>query len=227
MPLSKPSKGTCSFCGTEITSSDATKHLTVCSKRKSAITTAQTKGNKSELLFHLRIQDEWRNEFWLDLEMRGSSSLKTLDSYLRAIWLECCGHMSEFSFGRSHSGKVSMSKKAQDVLSRGTKLTHIYDFGTSSHAVIKVVGIRTGAVLGKHPIVLMARNSMPEVCCVQCEKPGIWLCMECVIEKDLWGTLCDSHSKSHPHDNYGGPIRVVNSPRLGMCGYCGPANPPY
>ena len=27
----------------------------------------------------------------------------------------------------------------------------------------------------------------------------------------------------HPHDQYGEPIPLVNSPRLGMCGYDGPA----
>lgn len=30
-----------------------------------------------------------------------------------------------------------------------------------------------------------------------------------------------------PHDDYGEPIELVNSPRLGMCGYTGPADPPY
>jgi len=31
--------------------------------------------------------------------MRGSATLAKLDDYLRAIWLECCGHLSKFTIG--------------------------------------------------------------------------------------------------------------------------------
>jgi hypothetical protein len=39
--------------------------------------------------------------------------------------------------------------------------------------------------------------------------------------------LCDEHAEDHPHDNYGEPIPLCNSPRMGQCGYDGPAEPPY
>jgi hypothetical protein len=45
-------------------------------------------------------------------------------------------------------------------------------------------------------------------------------------ENGVW-FLCDEHVKNHPHDEYGDPLPLVNSPRLGMCGYDGPAEPPY
>jgi hypothetical protein len=51
--------------------------------------------------------------------------------------------------------------------------------------------------------------------------------LECVYEMDEQGTLCDEHARNHPHDNYGEPMPLVNSPRVGMCGYDGPAEPPY
>jgi hypothetical protein len=51
--------------------------------------------------------------------------------------------------------------------------------------------------------------------------------MECLIEEEVWGVLCSKHAKTHPHSDYGDPIPLVNSPRLGMCGYEGPAEPPY
>jgi len=34
-------------------------------------------------------------------------------------------------------------------------------------------------------------------------------------------------NEAHPHEEYGEPIEIVNSPRLGLCGYTGPADPPY
>jgi hypothetical protein len=51
--------------------------------------------------------------------------------------------------------------------------------------------------------------------------PDFWLHLE------MNGTACEKHAKEHPHENYGEPIPLVNSPRLGMCGYDGPAAPPY
>ena len=47
--------------------------------------------------YHLLVRDAYNRDFWLHLEMNGRSTLKDLDRYLRAIWLECCGHLSQFS----------------------------------------------------------------------------------------------------------------------------------
>jgi hypothetical protein len=204
------------------------RHLSVCQKRQAVIEKAQTRDKiGSETLYHLRVQDAYRSEFWLDLEMRGCGTLKDIDSYLRSIWLECCGHMSRFSIGGWQGREISKSRRADEVFQQASELTHIYDFGTSSQTLIKMVGAREGKPTTTRPIVLMARNLMPEAECIECKQPAAWLCMECLIEKDVWGTLCDAHAKSHPHNNYGEPIRLVNSPRMGMCGYEGPAEPPY
>lgn len=35
--------------------------------------------------------------YWLDLELKADAKLKRLDDFLRRIWLECCGYLSEFS----------------------------------------------------------------------------------------------------------------------------------
>jgi hypothetical protein len=75
----------------------------------------------------------------------------------------------------------------------------------------------------------MARNIQPEMTCEECGRPAGWLCIECLYESDGSGTgfLCDEHVKGHPHEEYGDPLALVNSPRLGKCGYEGPAEPPY
>ena len=227
MPRGKPSRGKCAYCGAEIAKSGVPRHLTACAKRQTIMDRVEREKTKSETLYHLRIQDAWRGEFWLDLETRGYSTLMDLDAYLRCIWLECCGHLSRFSVGGWRGEDISMRRRADDVFKRCIELTHIYDFGTSSETLIKVVGKREGKPATTRPIALMARNLMPEAKCIECEQPAAWLCMECLIEEDVWGTLCNEHAQSHPHDVYGEPIRLVNSPRLGMCGYDGPAEPPY
>jgi len=159
--------------------------------------------------------------------MRGSATLKDLDGYLRAIWLECCGHLSRFSSGGWQGKEIPKKRQADEIFESGVELTHIYDFGTSSVTLIKAVGTRKGKPTTSCPIVLMARNLMPECECIKCKQPAIWLCMECLTEENVWGALCDEHKETHPHDNYGELVRLVNSPRLGLCGYAGPAEPPY
>jgi hypothetical protein len=203
------------------------KHLASCPQRQEAIAKAETKKATSETLYHLRVQDAYQSEFWLNLEMRGSKTLQDLDTYLRAIWLECCGHMSQFSLGGGLERQIGMRRKIGDVFQGGGELTHIYDFGTSSETLVKLVETREGNATTTKAIALMARNQMPENVCIKCGQPATHLCFECLIEEDTWGTLCDKHAKTHPHNSYDEPVPLVNSPRLGMCGYDGPAEPPY
>src|SRR5262249_52747593 len=123
--------------------------------------------------------------------------------------------------------EIPMKTTAEKVFRPGVELTHIYDFGTSSETLVKMVDRREGKPTTTRPIALMARNVMPEAKCIECEEAAGWLCNECLIEEDPWGMLCARHMKTHPHDEYDEPIPLVNSPRLGMCGYEGPAEPPY
>jgi hypothetical protein len=229
MARGKQSKGKCAYCGQEVAKNGASKHLASCAKRQEVVAKAEGKKGSDESLslYHLRVQAAGQREFWLDLEMRGSATLKNLDDYLRAIWLECCGHMSQFSVGGWGGGEISKGRKIDKVFGPGVQLTHIYDFGTSSETLIKFVSARQGKPTTSRPIALMMRNVMPECECIECKQPAAWLCMECLIEEDKWGALCDKHAKTHPHDDYGEPVPLVNSPRLGLCGYDGPAEPPY
>ena len=227
MARRKHSRGKCAFCGREMTRGGLSRHLQACRQREEAIREANLGPGSEQILCHLQVQDAWAGDYWLHLEMKGSATLADLDDYLRAIWLECCGHLSRFSVGGWGGDEISKRRRAEQVFRPGLELTHIYDYGTSSETLIKMVDARTGRPLTPHPIVLMARNDQPEAECVECGKPATSLCLECVYEMDEPGTLCDEHAREHPHDDYGEPMPFVNSPRVGMCGYSGPAEPPY
>ncbi|MBL7161193.1 MAG: hypothetical protein ISS57_01200 [Anaerolineales bacterium] len=228
MARKKQSRGACVFCGKEMTKGGLTRHLNTCQQRQEATTKADRQAGKVEPIYHLQVQDAWNSDFWLYLEMRGSASLKSLDEYLRAIWLECCGHLSHFAVGGGWGGQeLPMSSKARMLFQPGLKLTHLYDYGTTSETKVTVTDVRQGKPLTKHPITLLARNFTPDVECQDCGEKATWLCMECVIEHNEPGYLCDEHAEDHPHVEYGDPAPLVNSPRLGMCGYYGPADPPY
>jgi hypothetical protein len=203
------------------------RHLASCPQRQKQLDSSAKNNQSTQPLFYLRAQDAYNSDFWLDLEVNGSAPLKAIDTYLRAIWLECCGHLSEFSAGGWGGTKFAKTRRVADVFGRNPAVTHIYDFGTSSETQIKVLGQREGVPLTKHPITLLARNQMPEAECIECGQPATHFCMECQIEHETTGMLCTQHAQSHPHEDYGEPIELVNSPRLGLCGYTGPAEPPY
>jgi hypothetical protein len=203
------------------------RHLAACPKRQERITAAEQTKRKPEQLCLLRVQAAGSNAFWLDLEVRGSATLKDIDAYLRGIWLECCGHLSQFSVGGWQGKEIGKQRRVDATFQSAAELVHIYDFGTSSETLIKLVGQREGIPITNRPIALLARNLMPEAVCIECGQPAAFLCMECLIETNEWGVLCETHAQSHPHEDYGEPMPLVNSPRVGMCGYTGPAEPPY
>lgn len=227
MARKKQIQGKCVFCDREMTRGGLARHLRTCPQRQEAINVANQASGEEQAIYHLQVQDAWGGDYWLHLEMKGAATLKDLDRYLRAIWLECCGHLSQFSIGGWSGDEIPISRRIAQVFHVGLELTHIYDFGTSSVTSVKAVDVRQGKPLTRHPIFLMARNAPPEEKCMECDQPASWFCQECVYELNETGALCDEHARDHPHTDYGEPMPMVNSPRTGMCGYDGPATPPY
>ena len=235
MPRRPESRGICAYCGEVMTKRGVSKHMKTCTKLLESLVSAEKSDRPEENLWHLRVQDAYDKDFWLDLEMNGSASLEKMDAYLRAIWLECCGHLSQFTIGGWSGQKIGKARKADSIFDLGLVLRHQYDFGTTSETDIKVVDVREGKALSRHPIALLARNKMPEMFCSECHQPADCLCLQCLYEADepeaaTW-FFCDDHIDDHvencAHDDYGDPLPLVNSPRMGMCGYDGPAEPPY
>ena len=165
--------GICAFCGAIVTKRGSYKHLDKCQKWQEALGAAAASSRSEETLWLLRVQDAYNKDYWLNLEMVGSASLEKLDYYLRAIWLECCGHLSEFTIGGWGGQQIGKNRKADTVFEPGVVLRHLYDFGTTSETDIKVIGFREGKAIFKNSIALLARNQMPEVTCQECGKKQI------------------------------------------------------
>ena len=160
--------------------------------------------------------------------MRGSASLEDLDEYLRGrfAWLECCDHLNKFFLGGLNRAEIDMDRKADRFFQSEMVFHHLYDFGTSSETDIKVLGSSQGKPVTQYPISLLARNQMFNAACHKCDKQAALLCRECSSDYGAGVFLCADHLEDHNHDD-NGPIALVNSPRLRMCGYIGPAEPPY
>jgi endogenous inhibitor of DNA gyrase (YacG/DUF329 family) len=222
--MAKQVRGTCALCGYEGTKASLTKHLPECSKQH-----PEPKA-KAEPVFHLRIQAEGTNLYWLDVEVKQKASLLKLDDFLRQIWLECCGHMSMFMIDNEHYmvpspfddegfdlGEKSMDIRMDKVLHTGMTFGHEYDFGSTTALEIKVVNQGEGRF--KQPLRLLSRNNPQAWQCHQCAKPATW-----VNSQDIYDVenpfYCDEHMKKHPDNDYAF-LPVVNSPRMGVCGYTG------
>ncbi len=237
MPRRTQSRGDCVYCGREMTRSGLARHLMTCPSRLEAQAAAAAGvKRRGQTLYHLQVQDAYSGYFWLQLEMRGDATLQDLDEYLRAIWLECCGHLSQFKIGPwcytqiSESGwgmeeiDRSMDVAVEKLFTPGMEIAYEYDFGSTTHLLIKVMAQREGQPTTPHPIALMARNKFEPPSCMECDEPATYICTKCMYERDRY-ELCDEHAEEHEHEEY--IMALVNSPRAGVCGYSGPAAPPY
>lgn len=201
--------GRCELCGHEVPRAHMGRHLTDCAPQHDI-------GGRRDLLLHLRFEDVEGAAYWLDLEARDSASLQQVDALLRRVWLECCGHLSAFRMARTELAKNS---KVGPVLGRkGLVFGYEYDFGSTTALRGRVLGGREGS-LGRHVARLLARNLAPRWPCKDCNQPATLACAFCRYSGAF--LFCDKHADEHRCDDGEAFLPVVNSPRMGVCGYTG------
>jgi len=232
------SEGKCLFCGEIFAQADIVKHL-------STHLTESSKTGKQGLSFLIQVglPKKWgKTPYFLSLWVDGEATLQTIDTFLRDIWLECCGHMSAFSLPNKKPTKnfdmnafshltdkysdfpndISMSKKAKVVFVKGLVLEYEYDFGSSTNLELTVV--KDFPVKADQKIVLLSRNEPMEILCCICKKvPATQICTVCMYHKKA--EFCDKCAEKHAKkctdfDDYAS-MPFVNSPRMGVCGYTG------
>jgi hypothetical protein len=160
-----------------------------------------------------------------------------LDGFLRGEWLECCGHLSDFdidgitytvtsSYGMgplsvfADPNERTMKVKLGEILSKGSRFQHTYDFGTSTELKLRVVDERQGHI-GSESVRLLSQNEAPLWECDVCGEDASWICTFCMYERQN-PFYCELHAEDHECDEPEMLLPVVNSPRMGMCGYTGP-----
>lgn len=222
-------RGTCALCGYGSSKAGLTRHLKSCPSAHDG-----SRGWSAKL-FHLRAEDAESPLYWLDLEVKKSATLAALDSFLRGVWLECCGHLSMFEiegvrytvdYGVDYGHDMfddpderSMKTKLGEVLSPGLVFSHEYDFGSTTYLKLKVVGEREGRI-GPLPLRLLARNDAPSWECSVCGAAATQIDTEAMWEEGN-PFCCERHAEGEEWAF----LPVVNSPRMGVCGYTGPLEP--
>ena len=227
------SKGVCTFCHAEFSKSAMTRHLQTCQQR--AITSAKAAGRKKvqrTSTFHLVVEGRDLPLYWMHLEVTASTTLATLDRFLRETWLECCGHLSAFEiagvryavdagmdddWGMGEMNEKSMRVRLEKVLSVGQTGTYEYDYGTTTELRLRVISEDEAETKGK-AIQVLARNTPPVILCEICGKVATSVCSQCIFEEKGW--LCDDCAQDHECGEEM-LLPVVNSPRVGMCAYAG------
>ncbi len=90
---SSQQRGTCTLCGEVVSRASAHRHAGRCAPAH------DVPNGTPQALVQLRATVPGLPAYWLDVEAKGDAKLEALDSFLRRIWLECCGHLSAFRIG--------------------------------------------------------------------------------------------------------------------------------
>jgi hypothetical protein len=224
------SKGTCTFCHGEFSKSAMTRHLEACQQRIAAEAKAESRQKAQKTRkFHFVVEGCDLPVYWMHLEITASTTLATLDQFLRNTWLECCGHLSAFEIGGVryavdagmyddwNMGEKSMRVRLDKVFIPGQSCSYEYDYGTTTELRLRVISERAIATKG-NAIQVLARNTPPVILCEICGKPATEVCSQCIFDNKGW--LCDDCAEEHECGEEM-LLPVVNSPRVGMCAYTG------
>jgi len=200
------SKGNCYLCGATVGKAAIKNHLIK----------HYGEDSDGQECYLLKAEGAFNKEYWLYFDVPLKETLSCIDSFLRQIWLECCGHMSAFFLtSRLELDEFDMEQKLM-TFNAGTKLSHHYDFGTTTETditFIKAVKRKPQ----KKAVRLLARNVAPVFQCADCGKQADYINSEIKYQSDN-PYYCKKCSKKFGD---GMMLPVTNSPRMGECGYSG------
>lgn len=219
------SAGVCELCHERLAKASMLAHLRRCAPEHDL-----SKGSPTDL-FQLRVEGKGAPMFWLDVEVKGESPLRRLDDLLRRVWLECCGHLSAFEtlglrycvlvdreYGPQPNERGMSARVADILVSPGQRLFYEYDFGSTTELMLRFVSVRRGNI-GRSASRVLARNEAPAWKCGVCDEPATLVCPFCTHEGNPFA--CSSHAREHSCGEEESFLPIVNSPRMGVCGYTG------
>ncbi len=204
-------KSKCQICNSEYAAKDMKRHIKACLKKH----LKDTK-NKKAGYYMLHIYSNFTKNYFLYLLASQTTQLKRLDTFLRDIWLECCGHMSAF-FDRGFN-EIPMSNTLLQLSKTSKDIIYQYDFGSTTELLINIIDTYNGPA-GFKDIIILARNAQFLIPCDICGKePAVKICPECQWNDEGW--LCEKCARGHECEEEI-LLPVCNSPRSGVCGYQG------
>lgn len=227
-------QGQCRLCGKTFARAGMARHVRACRSKIAGSGAITGSGDTDGLL--VALQDRYLVDYWLVVETAPAATWDDLDMFLRRIWVECCGHLSCFEVaGMTFTdddepeewarNPVSKAQSITRALTVGSHFRYEYDFGTTTELSGRVLAAAAGGP-ARRPVEVLARNEALVHRCVGCGRDATVVCALCYqsVGNPCW--YCDRcrghHRCSDPGCDYFLP--AVNSPRVGLCGYDGPAD---
>jgi hypothetical protein len=221
-------QGRCRLCKAILSKATMARHLRVCREKHAPSSLPGRLKDREVSVFHVMAEGSYAPEYWMHFEVPAAASLADVDHFLRETWLECCGHLSAFTIhgkeylsdtddGYDDENGEDMDLPIGAVLERGNKFHHLYDFGTATELTLKIVSRRKTSARNRR-IKLLARNEPPTMPCEVCGNLAAWVCSQCL--DGAVGRVCNKCAGRHGCGREM-LLPVVNSPRVGMCGYTG------
>jgi hypothetical protein len=226
--MEQKSEGICRFCLKTFSGSAMSRHLVACKARKENDARDAEKAKTKYPIYHIKLSSY--GNYWFHIEMKAASTLRELDDFLRRIWLECCGHLSMFNINGVEYEDTEEQNDLDDfwrrdvasidtslvkALNVGDKFNYEYDFGTTTYVEGKVIAARQGVLNEK--VRILARNNLYIFKCEECGEQATDYCTEC---EAFFCEQCLTDSEIHECGE-DMALPIVNSPRMGECGYTG------
>lgn len=228
MPRSPVSKGRCFLCKKDLGIGAMNTHL---KKEHLSVASGDTP------YYLLKVESYYSKDYWFYAHVKAEATLQDLDIFLRAIWLECCGHLSAFHIGEQDydvsveneddddwndfidSDSLPMNEALlRDVAEPGLSFTYEYDFGSPTTLKLTVIDIYQGQHT-KDDVVLLARNLPILHECSKCGKRAIYVDVDSMWDDPLY--FCATCGKKMEKNEEVNLLLISNSPRMGVCAYDG------
>ena len=221
MQEKQKSEGKCFFCGKTFAKTGINRHLVTHLK-------AKIEPGKQGKSFFVKVETNKRwgsSPYFLSLWVDGEAKMKDIDFFLRAIWLECCGHMSAFRHPKVKSSWAKMfdTRDAYDYFEKGNiakyekimeeteddipmsrkakntlygGLVLEYEYDFGSSTELTITVIDEYPIKADEKIVLLSRNEPLEIMCSICKKvPATQICSACMYKEE--SMFCDKCAKNH------------------------------
>ena len=232
-------QGTCNLCQERVSDMTASGHLNDCIAEQNLLWASGTNPSEHGRSLHLSVHDG-SGLYWLELAVRADTTLRQLDDFLRGAWLECCGHLSQFTIEGTHysnlapqsdnpnaaairadywmeDDEVHMDVAVGDVMPVGVEVSYEYDYGDTTELFLENLG-RHGDLVGllrpRQPWhgdrVAVLARNEPDEECVACEGPARWRLLAPDYETREPMPFCDECRPEAGHYQL-----VMNSPREG------------
>ena len=163
------SLGTCALCQDTVNDITASGHLIECIAQQNLPASSGTDPSGYDQSLHLSVHDG-SGLYWMELAVRADTTLRQLDGFLRGMWLECCGHLSEFTIlGVRYTNlaphrddpnaaairadywmeddEEHMDVAVADVIPTNALVSYEYDYGSTTELFLENLG-RHGDLVG-------------------------------------------------------------------------------